>query len=267
MPTSRASHVLPGSAWALSPHMLLRSAGFSADGVLQLADPGLAESADRLTSDSTPAQALQQPFEADWKATAGVLSGNIRAIAQSTHLRLAVSWQNPAVLETGSEPLLRKTGNSGRDRKSRSHERLVASYWQRYCVKNDTIGFFGPLAWSRMAQETRITPGPDLISRARVHFETWAIDALAATIQNEIDLDPWLMPRRIPFVQVARGAVFEPGGTQVPDDSPVATALLLADGTLLARDLVARLIVRHPSLDTDHAYELLRALRDRRMIT
>src|SRR5262245_3940755 len=153
MQTPRASHILPGSAWALSPHMLIRSAGFPADGVLQLADLRLAESADRLTSDFTPAQARRQSFEADWKAATSVLSGNIRAIAESPRFRLAVSWQNPAVLETGIEPLLRKAGNSGRDRKSRSHERLVASYWQRYCVKNDTIGFFGPLAWSRMAQE------------------------------------------------------------------------------------------------------------------
>jgi hypothetical protein len=266
MQTSHPGHVLPGSVWALSPHVLLRSAGFPAGGVLQLADPGLAESADRLASDTAPDQARQQSFAADWNAATGVLSGNIRAIAASPRFRLAVSWQNPAVLETGIEPLLRKTGNNGRDRKYRSHERLIASYWQRYCVKNDTIGFFGPLAWSRMAEQTRSTPGPDLISQARVHFETWAIDALAAAIQSEIDLDPWLMPRRTPFVQVVNGVVIEPNGAQVPEDSPVATALLLADGTLLARDLIARLAGRHPGLDTDEAYELLRALRDRRLI-
>ncbi len=266
MRTSRASHILPGSAWALSPHMLVRSAGFPADGVLQLADQGLAESADRLTSDLGSAQARQESFAADWKAAADVLSGNIRAIAESPRFRLAVSWQNPAVLDTGIKPLLRKTPNSGRDRKFRSHERLVASYWQRYCVKNDTIGFFGPLAWSRMTPQTRITPGPDLVSRARVHFETWAIDALAATIQSEIDLYPWLMPRRSPLVQVVRGAVIEPGGTEVPEDSPASTALLLADGTLLARDLVARLMGRHPGLDADQADELLRTLRDRRLL-
>jgi len=266
MPTSRASHVLPGSVWALSSQMLLRSAGFPADGVLQLADLRLAESADRLTSDSAPGQARQQSFAADWKAAADALSGKIRAIAESPRFRLAVSWQNPAVLETAIEPLLRKAGNGGRDRKFRSHERLVASYWQRYCVKNDTIGFFGPLAWSKLAQETRITLGPDLVSRARVHFETWAIDALAAAVQSEIDLDPWLMPRRTPLVQVVPGAVIKPGGTQVPEDSPVATALRLADGTLLARDLSARLITRHRGLDTEQAYELLRELRDQRLI-
>lgn len=266
MRTPRVTHVLPGSAWALSPHMLIRSAGFPADGVLRLADPGLAESADRLTSVVTPAKARQQAFDANWEAASGVLSSNVRAIAESPRFRLAVSWQNPAVLETGIEPLLRKTGKSGRDRKYRSYERLIAGYWQRYCVKNDTIGFFGPLAWARMAPETRITPGPDLISRARVHFETWAIDALAATVQSEINLDPWLMPRRTPLVQVAHGAVIEPDGTRVPEGSPVTTALLLADGTMLARDLVARLTSGHPGLNTDQAYELLRALRDRRLI-
>lgn len=266
MSASRVSQVLAGSSWALSPYMLLRSAGFPADGVLRLADLGLAAAADRLTSDSATGQARQQSFAADWKTAADVLSGKIREIAESPSFRLAVSWQNPAVLETGIGPLLRKNGNGGRDRKFRSHERLVASYWQRYCVKNDTIGFFGPLVWSRMAQETRIAPGPDLVSRTSVHFETWAIDALAAAVQGEIHLDPWLMPRRTPFVRVVHGVVIEPGGTKLPDDSPVATALLLADGTLLARDLVARLIARHPDLDADQASELLRSLRDQRLI-
>jgi hypothetical protein len=29
----------------------------------------------------------------------------------------------------------------------RRREEVIASYWQRYCSKNDTIGFFGPLGW------------------------------------------------------------------------------------------------------------------------
>ena len=30
---------------------------------------------------------------------------------------------------------------------------VVARYWQRYCSKNDTIGFFGPLGWGRFTEE------------------------------------------------------------------------------------------------------------------
>ena len=34
----------------------------------------------------------------------------------------------------------------------------VASYWQRYCSKNDTIGFFGPLAWGSFGRRASRSP-------------------------------------------------------------------------------------------------------------
>jgi hypothetical protein len=53
----------------------------------------------------------------------------------------------------------------------RRQEEVVAGYWQRYCAKNDTIGFFGPLArvLRRAAEQapgahvtlTEMFPGPD----------------------------------------------------------------------------------------------------------
>lgn len=61
-------------------------------------------------------------------------------------------------------------------------EELVANYLQRYCVKNDSIGFFGPLCWARFAdQEERIKakPGAGLLETRGVYFEGWCIDALA----------------------------------------------------------------------------------------
>jgi hypothetical protein len=64
----------------------------------------------------------------------------------------------------------------------------VASYWQRYCAKNDTIGFFGPLAWGRVTDD-----GPPLhahcgrlIAQRDVHFEAWAVQALAERLDPEL---------------------------------------------------------------------------------
>jgi hypothetical protein len=58
---------------------------------------------------------------------------------------------------------------------------VVAGYWQRYCSKNDTVGFFGPLAWGTIRDE-----GPAVAVRSRgliaereVHFESWCLQALA----------------------------------------------------------------------------------------
>jgi hypothetical protein len=67
---------------------------------------------------------------------------------------------------------------------------VVASYWQRYCAKNDTIGFFGPLAWGEVRDE-----GPALEQRSRglvrertVHIETWALERFLQAFTD----DPWL---------------------------------------------------------------------------
>jgi hypothetical protein len=50
----------------------------------------------------------------------------------------------------------------------RRREAIVASYWQRYSAKNDTIGFFGPLTWGRIELRRRgldALEGPVLASR------------------------------------------------------------------------------------------------------
>jgi hypothetical protein len=58
-------------------------------------------------------------------------------------------------------------------KKNRSNQQMVASYLQRYCVKNDTIGFFGPVGWLTLNPQTQsITarPGPDLLAARTVYF-------------------------------------------------------------------------------------------------
>jgi hypothetical protein len=66
----------------------------------------------------------------------------------------------------------------------------VARYWQRYCSKNDTIGFFGPLAWGEVRDA-----GPALARRSRalvrertVHLEVWCLERFLQTVTD----DPWL---------------------------------------------------------------------------
>src|SRR5436305_1527333 len=65
-------------------------------------------------------------------------------------LREAIAWQNRHALATGIDMLRRHGPEPARRKtKDRQHESLVASYLQRYCAKNDTIGFFGPVGWSQ----------------------------------------------------------------------------------------------------------------------
>jgi hypothetical protein len=58
--------------------------------------------------------------------------------------REALTWQNRGALATAADGLLKDGVKPSR---RRQREEVVARYWQRYCSKNDTIGFFGPLGW------------------------------------------------------------------------------------------------------------------------
>src|SRR5688572_20648467 len=78
-------------------------------------------------------------------------SERLRTVASDPRFREAVTWQNPAALANAVDRVA--AGGAAKPSRTRQREEIVASYWQRHCAKNDTIGFFGPLAWGRIADE------------------------------------------------------------------------------------------------------------------
>jgi len=158
---SRASrltddHVAISAGWALWRDFAVRSAGF-------------------------PVQGLEVFGSGDE-------SVRLRGVAQDPMFREAVTWQNPAALDNAVLKLAH--GSTDKPSRIRRREELVASYWQRYCAKNDTIGFFGPLAWGRFSDD-----GPPLSWRSGalvrerdVHLEAWAVQALAAAIDPGLSI-------------------------------------------------------------------------------
>ncbi|MFB9392278.1 lantibiotic dehydratase [Streptomyces coeruleoprunus] len=133
---------------------------------------------------------------------------------------------------------------SGRTSMPRQREELVAHYWQRFCVKNDTIGFFGPVGWGRWdpAREgVDVDPGEGLIATTEVYFAGWAVDALAARIDADPALREWVAPRRVPFVRVSGTGVTVPGRPARPLGPEAAAVLGLCDGVRPVRDMRAAL--------------------------
>ena len=109
-------HLVPlGGDWALRRDFAVRSAGFPLAGL------------DAFGADDERAR--------------------LRDIAADPTLREALTWQNRGVLATAVDGLLKKRGEPSKERR---RAEIVARYWQRYCAKNDTIGFFGPLAWGEL---------------------------------------------------------------------------------------------------------------------
>ena len=67
-------------------------------------------------------------------------------------------------------------------KRGRRNESLVAKYLQRYCAKNETIGFSGPNGWGAVREDgpaITLWTGPSLVALRAAQFEYWAIDAAA----------------------------------------------------------------------------------------
>jgi lantibiotic biosynthesis dehydratase-like protein len=226
--------LLPGGGWRLWSQFALRGPGFPAAGILRLAPPGLGEAADKFRDDALSG-AQWAGFEEKFGEVAVATAQTLQEIAALPAFRAAVAWQNRAVLRSGIAPFLSwEPTATGRTSMPRQREELVAHYWQRFCVKNDTIGFFGPVGWGRWDLTRRgieMDPGDRLIAESQVYFSSWAIDALAKAIGADPGLRQWLPPRRVSFVRLSDAGVTLPG--RPPQDlSPSLRPILeLCDGT------------------------------------
>jgi hypothetical protein len=155
---------LQAGEWALWRTVAVRAAGFPADGLAVFGD------------------------EED--AGLAGLAGNER-------FREALTWQNHDALRNALDRLSGTASGSTHRRRLET----VASYWQRYCAKNDTIGFFGPLGWGQLADDgpaVAAEPGAELLASRVTRFEVWVIDALAEVLAGDPGVRRWIPPRRHP---------------------------------------------------------------------
>jgi hypothetical protein len=171
-------------------------------------------------------------------------SARLADIAADCAFADAVAWQNRSAYRTAVAKIAGRTSEPGSKRRRR--DGVVAAYWQRYCSKNDTIGFFGPLAWGaiRDAGPAISVRSRGLIASREVHLESWCMEALAQTVhpslvvslngRPEIDLRRQLDElghaaglRALDRLEVARVTVVNaPGGQELLDALDAFDALL-----------------------------------------
>lgn len=154
----------------------------------------------------------------------------LRSVARDPAFQEAVTWQNPAAL---ANAVLRVAGAERmKPSQARKREAVVASYWQRYCAKNDTIGFFGPLAWGRIADggpALDVRAGP-LVRERSVHLEAWCVQAIARSVDPEMTIASG--PRAEDELRAAL--------TAHADDGVRSRGLAALERIEAARDAVAR---------------------------
>lgn len=197
-------------------------------------------------------------------------SAELRIAAQHPAFHEAILWQNRTAVRTAIAPLLRRA-EGFTNSKTRQYERLVASYIQRYCAKNDRIGFFGPHAWGRLVTSgpaLSARPGPVLLARRIIRVEAWAVHALGDRLAIEPDLRMALAPRLLPTVRLEGQTLHH--SVDRASELPVEYGALLAscDGCRSARD-IARALIAEPALDLteeSEVYAMLDELVEKRVV-
>jgi amino acid adenylation domain-containing protein len=249
-PSALAPHLTPLTGdWALWRTVCLRAPGFPVHLLATLGDPTLAEAADAViatvAADPVAREQAGAVYAAEFTAATGRLSVALFEAASRPELREAIAWQNRHALATGIDMVVRRGPEPGKRKgKSRQHEALVASYLQRYCAKNDTIGFFGPVGWSRIddGQGIRIAhaaPGQFLAVRT-TYLEGWAVRAILA--DHAVGLRPWLVPRRMPFVGLDGTLLHLPLAPPVTLTPAEAAVMRASDGVTDARTVAAAVL-------------------------
>jgi hypothetical protein len=223
-PGARAGHRVPleGTAWSVWRDVCVRSAGFPADMILALCDEPLAHSADQAGADQAgadqagadragAARAGRLGYDQVFADATGRLGRAIAATYADPLFQEALTWQNPGLAQRLRD---HDAGPAAaRVKEQRRRELVIANYLQRYCLKNDTIGFYGPINWASVAPGTAglvMVPGERLLARLTTYFEVWAIDKVADVVAAQGRSAGWLRPRRARSVFLAGNVLHRP---------------------------------------------------------
>lgn len=190
-------------------------------------------------------EAERESYGAVHKAASERVERALHEVAADDRFREAIVWQNRHAAETGLASFLRRPVEDGPgSARDRGHSQLLASYLQRYSVKNDTVGFMGPVGWGRLSDSPEpitVRPGESLLEARQVYCEGWGIDALVDHLAEDEAIRPWLAPRLSPYLRREGNNYVTPDG-QTLQFGPLSSALLAAcDGTRSARVLMREL--------------------------
>ncbi len=158
----------------------------------------------RLSAASCERDELRRELGAELSAETTAAMAQMQELLRSGPMREALVWQNRRLVRGTVDAFLRRPPDHD---DSRMHEygRLLATYVQSYCVRNDTMGFTGPVGWARWsdaAEAVVARPADELVAERKVFFEHWAVDALAERLAADPSLRVHLAPRRTPSVRL-----------------------------------------------------------------
>lgn len=156
----------------LFPYLWLRSTGFPFAWVEELALPGLFDP-------SAPEYADHAAFQAHLRRSRRRLG----ELMTRQDIQEALLLSNMAAVDRLAA--LAAADLDHPNVRTRQRLRLAWSYLQRFCTKNETVSFFGPLAWGTVDPDApqamelvECAPGAGWLRRRRVAVEYWVVHRL-----------------------------------------------------------------------------------------
>jgi hypothetical protein len=199
--------------WSVAPWFLLRMTGFPVELMREMNFKATLRALADLSMDDMSAAGAHAGFPEDAQNTfeSELLQNTniLRAIASDARFREAVFLSNSA-----NFPLIERWIDGARQSPSKFRQGLmtIMLYLQRFCMKNDSASFFGPIFWGKLEAASQanlcvVDEAVESVERA-VFFTHWATNLVAQWANQFPEAAPAIRPRRVPTVSYNNGHVY-----------------------------------------------------------
>lgn len=198
-------------------------------------------------------------------------SRQLTCVAQNPDFQKAIIWQNRNLFQHAIVPYLTHKTYPINARQRRQEE-VITSYLQRYCAKNDSIGYFGPFGWGVLNAEDKkihVVTGKTLVRACCVRFEYWALRTLLHQLELYPQVHGLFSPRLQPGLLLHNDKLLSISGQPIRIEPAVFALLQACDGERSLSQIVRRLI--HQGVweagSENQIYQILYGLAKKRVIT
>ncbi|HEX7734158.1 MAG TPA: lantibiotic dehydratase [Ktedonobacteraceae bacterium] len=144
--------------------------------------------------------ASQEEFEQAFASELRSTRERLHEIARDQLFQEALLLSTPNMYSVALPSYLHHYAAYQRPAKVRHLERRLYTYLQRFCAKNDTTSFFGPIDYGRYdpaaSEPLALTRVPDgRLAQRLTRMTYWATQALADVIAGDQSVQPYLVPR------------------------------------------------------------------------
>ena len=203
------------------------------------------ESINKLEAAVQQVKLMRARFTDNYSKSVKHTTAVISEIANLPNFREAITWQNRSVLRALDSIIQKSLSCKVRNSNQRRDEELIALYWQRYCTKNDTIGFFGPVGWAQFVPDVEyisIKPGQHIIGSRKLYWEVWAIEELGIAILRKYGIQPWITPFLTPLTRIEGMILHRPGIAPIRLTAGKALLLEACNGRYTAKQIAEQIL-------------------------